>query len=216
MCVPSPRTPAESPSLQCGLRRRPLRTALSPPVQQLTLASYAPLATRQDAYAFNQPLSFDTSSVKKIGSMFREASAFNQQLSFDTSSVTTMSEMFYGASAFNQPLSFDTSKVTTMYQMFLSAGAFNQPLSFDTSSVRDMGSMFWRASVFNQPLSFDTSSVTNMRYMFNAAPSLSDANKLLIRCAWTGTPAFTSAYGPDYTWWLSELWYDRWGLESCA
>ena len=72
----------------------------------------------REAYAFNQLLSFDTSSVKKIGSMFREASAFNQQLSFDTSSVTTMSEMFYGASAFNQPLSFDTSKVTTMSGMF--------------------------------------------------------------------------------------------------
>eukprot|EP00964_Phaeocystis_antarctica_P107658 scaffold72338_cov51-Phaeocystis_antarctica.AAC.1 len=62
-----------------------------------------------------------------------------------------------------------------------------------------MGSMFWRASVFNQPLSFDTFSVTNMRYMFNAAPSLSDANKLLIRCAWAGTPAFASAgYGSSW------------------
>ena len=60
------------------------------------------------------------------------------------------------------------------------------------------------ASVFNQPLSFDTSSVTNMRYMFNAATSLSDANKLLIRCAWAGTPAFASAgYGPS------------WGSGSC-
>ena len=62
----------------------------------------------------------------------QQASAFNQPLSFDTSSVTTMYGMFYvrallpcpafdfrqQASAFNQPLSFDTSKVTTMYYMF--------------------------------------------------------------------------------------------------
>jgi len=31
-----------------------------------------------------------------------------------------------------------------------------------------------------------------MGYMFNAANSLSAANKLLIRCAWAGTAAFNS------------------------
>merc|ERR1712194_157925 len=50
--------------------------------------------------------------------MFDAAWAFNQPLSFDTSKVTTMYRMFYQAKAFNQPLSFDTSKVTTMYLMF--------------------------------------------------------------------------------------------------
>ena len=44
---------------------------------------------------FDQPLSFDTSSVTNMGYMFYGASAFNQSLSFDTSSVTTMSYMFY-------------------------------------------------------------------------------------------------------------------------
>ena len=43
--------------------------------------------------------------------------------------------------------------------------------------------MFYSAAAFNQPLSFDTSSVTTMSGMFNAATSLSAANKLLIRCA---------------------------------
>eukprot|EP00964_Phaeocystis_antarctica_P054326 scaffold31916_cov48-Phaeocystis_antarctica.AAC.1 len=50
--------------------------------------------------------------------MFYGASAFNQPLSFDTSSVTNMYGMFWSASAFNQPLSFDTSSVTTMGLMF--------------------------------------------------------------------------------------------------
>jgi len=68
---------------------------------------------------------------------------FNQPLSFDTSSVTTMLFMFYGASAFNQPLSFDTSSVIDMRYMFKGASAFNQPLSFDTSSVTTMAQMFY-------------------------------------------------------------------------
>ena len=63
--------------------------------------------------------------------MFKSASAFNQPLSFDTSSVTNMYRMFKSASAFNQPLSFYTSSVRDMSDMFGSASAFNQPLSFD-------------------------------------------------------------------------------------
>ena len=45
------------------------------------------------------------------------------------------------------------------------------------------------ASAFNQPLTFNTSSVTDMSFMFTYANSLSEANKLLIRCAWAGTSA---------------------------
>merc|ERR1712085_164198 len=78
--------------------------------------------------------------------MFRGTWAFNQPLSFDTSKVTTMRAMFYGASAFNQPLSFDTSKVTTMDAMFRRASTFNQPLSFDTSKVTTMVYMFYDAN----------------------------------------------------------------------
>ena len=50
--------------------------------------------------------------------MFSHASAFNQPLSFDTSSVTDMGYTFYPALAFNQPLSLDTSRVTDMGSMF--------------------------------------------------------------------------------------------------
>ena len=53
-----------------------------------------------------------------MGKMFYGAGAFNQSLSFDTSSVTNMGAMFHNAGAFNQPLSFDTSSVTNMFQMF--------------------------------------------------------------------------------------------------
>jgi len=38
-----------------------------------------------------------------------------------------------------------------------------------------------------------------MHYMFDNANALSAANKLRIRCAWAGTPAFASAgYGSSW------------------
>merc|ERR1712194_255613 len=129
------------------------------------------------------------------------------------SSVTNMNGMFSDAQAFNQPLSFDTSKVTTMRHMFyvsFGGSVFNQPLSFDTSRVVSMYRMFYGMDNFNQPLSFDTSSVTSMTEMVKGANSLSAANKLLIRCAWAETSAFTSAgYGSPYG-------YSRWAPGSCA
>ena len=52
---------------------------------------------------FNQPLSFDTSSVTNMAHMFQcqrgKPVYFNQPLSFDTSSVTDMSWMFWVCSA---------------------------------------------------------------------------------------------------------------------
>merc|ERR1712086_456332 len=87
------------------------------------------------------------SGVTTMYRMFYSAYAFNQPLSFDTSSVTTMRNMFRGTSAFNQPLSFDTSSVTIMGYMFYQASAFNQPLSFDTSRVTSMAAMFYQTSL---------------------------------------------------------------------
>merc|ERR1740117_2813479 len=82
--------------------------------------------------------------------------------------------------------------------MFKSASAFNQPLSFDTSSVTSMLDTFKEASAFNQPLSFDTSSVTNMHDMFGGT-ALSDANMVLIRCAWAANAEFVTQYGSAWS-----------------
>ena len=99
-----------------------------------------PFSTRQNAAAFNQPLSFDTSSVTDMEFMFFVRSApapslHSQALpcvppppSPHTSfrlpsphlallSHALLSTRQY-ASAFNQPLSFNTSKVTDMFGMF--------------------------------------------------------------------------------------------------
>merc|ERR1712194_16884 len=64
-------------------------------------------------------------SVTDMYAMFGYASVFNQPLSFDTSSVTATSYMFYYATVFNQPLSFDTSSVTDMNAMFYSASSLS-------------------------------------------------------------------------------------------
>ena len=111
--------------------------------------------------------------------------------------------MFEKAYHFNQPVDFDTSLVTNMDEMFEEAKRFNQPVNFDTSRVTIMGEMFRMAKVFNQPLSFDVSSVTNFEDMFEGN-SLSDANKLLIRCAFSGNLAFSSEYNSS------------WGPGNCA
>merc|ERR1719272_2208158 len=110
-----------------------------------------------------------------------------------------MEGMLYNTAAFNKPLSFDTSSVTTMVDMFGWATVFFKPLSFDTSSVTTMVDMFGWATAFNQPLSFDTSSVIAMQYMFDNNPLFSDANKLLIRCAWAGNTEFVTRYGSAWS-----------------
>merc|ERR1719272_858993 len=57
--------------------------------------------------------------------MFYQAYAFNQPLSLDTSSVSSMGNMFQYAYAFNQPLSLDISSVTYMYYMFQNTNALS-------------------------------------------------------------------------------------------
>merc|ERR1712194_842989 len=99
---------------------------------------------------------------------------------------------------------WDVSGITDMSYLFDITGAattINADISdWDTSRVINMRGMFAGADAFNQPLSFDVSSVTMMDYMFNFAPgTMSAANKLSIRCAWTGNSALASA-GYDSDW----------------
>ena len=126
------------------------RTPRSPAASRLPLLCTSshtvcpPFDSRQGASAFNQPISFDTSSVTTMAYMFRVRSspcpAPNLQSSpplqgtplAPRSPATSGLPVLYTsphtvcppfdsrqwASAFNQPLSFDTSKVTTMSGMF--------------------------------------------------------------------------------------------------
>ncbi|WP_051067118.1 BspA family leucine-rich repeat surface protein, partial [Mycoplasma yeatsii] len=121
--------------------------------------------------------SWDTSNVRNMKSMFKDATKFNQALGdkFNTSNVTDMSFMFDGAHSFNSSLGdkFNTWKVTNMEAMFKEAKKFNQSLGdkFNTSKVTNMKEMFCEADVFNKSLgnNFNTSQVTTMESMFGLA-----------------------------------------------
>ena len=138
--VPSPQCPVR-PSVHAAC------TATAPPRPRASRPAchpfVSPVVTRQEATAFNQPLSFDTSSVTSMDSIFRarpprvyhgpsvqsdppgtlrappppppRPRASRPLCHSSVSPVVTRQE----ATAFNQPLSFDTSSVTNMHYMFM-------------------------------------------------------------------------------------------------
>ena len=92
---------------------------------------------------------------------------FNQPLSFDTSSVTTMFAMFSVRSAHAlAPPAFSRTLTPCMPLVRCRRTAPSHPRPTPRSASYALLSTRQYASVFNQPLSFDTSSVTDMRYMF--------------------------------------------------
>ena len=97
----------------------------------------------------------------------QQASAFNQPLSFDTSNVTTMLYMFYVRSAravAPKPWVGPSPCARRLRRRRLTPsrlpGAHLAPHRMPLPSTRQY------AHAFNQPLSFDTSKVTNMFHMF--------------------------------------------------
>merc|ERR1711935_1164777 len=94
---------------------------------------------------------------------------------------------------------WDVPATSDMSNLFKDLKYFNADISsWHTSGVTDMNWMFASAQSFNQPLSFDTSSVTTMESMFSWTASMSDTNRLLIRCAWAENNAFEIAYGSNW------------------
>ena len=101
------------------------------------LRSIIPPWTPQGTSAFNQPLSFDTSSVTDMYGMFRV------RLTCHAPDISGFSFPAYCppstcAAITPRPPSVPFALVSTRQE----ASAFNQPLSLDTSSVTDMSYMF--------------------------------------------------------------------------
>ena len=118
---------------------------------------------------------WNTSGVKNMAALFREADSFNRDISkWNTSAVTDMNSMFNGATSFNQDIgNWNTILVTNMSFMFSEASSFNQNIGiWRTDAVTTMFAMFQVATSFNQDIgSWDLRSVKNLSYMFNQANS---------------------------------------------
>ena len=107
-----------------------------------------PSDSAQGATAFNQPLSFDTSSVTTMYAMFavRSARALGPQALSESGllpvHVSCVPPPHHtGPPAFRLAPLPPASHAPSLTRQY--ASAFNQPLTFDTSSVTAMNSMFY-------------------------------------------------------------------------
>jgi hypothetical protein len=114
----------------------------------------------------NPYTAWDTSNVKDMSQMFRDANSFNNGVDNSTEGVnnvgnplilnlascTSLYRMFYGAHKFNSPIYYwNTSNITSFYQMFLGAASFNQEIrTWDVSKVTDTTEMFTQATAFKE------------------------------------------------------------------
>ena len=94
------------------------------------------LSTRQGAVAFNQPLSFDTSKVTTMSTMFavRSTRALAPDPSWVLARALHAPPPPHGLTPPGPHAALSTRQM---------ASSFNQPLSLDTSSVTDMTAMFY-------------------------------------------------------------------------
>ena len=138
---PSLHSRALSPCMPLVRCRRPTPSRPWPTPRP---ASYALLSTRQGATAFNQPLSFDTSSVTDMSYMFYVRSA--HALAHPAFTAGPSRRAYRSCAAAGQRLPASGPHLAPHRTPLLStrqyALAFNQPLSFDTSSVTTMNQMF--------------------------------------------------------------------------
>ena len=103
------------------------------------------------------------------------------------------------ADAFNQPLSFDTSSVTSMQRMFEVRSARARP---SASTVGPLPARCLHRQRFYTPSRLParmSPSSHASRPASQGTYGLSDANKLLIRCAWSGSYAFDGSYGGQWS-----------------
>lgn len=153
----------------------------------------------KQAVAFNQPITFSTTTVTNMYEMFGGANAFNQDISdWDVSSVTQMSLMFYLNTGFNNggvALDWaDTGSLLSIQSMFNGATTFNQSVSsWDTSLVTNMDRSFNGATAFNQDISsWNVQLVTNMSNILSGTAT-STANYNLMWIAWDALTTLVSS-----------------------
>ena len=127
-------------------------------------------------------INLDTSQVKDMSSMFREARNLTdlELGNFNTSNATDMSFMFSNCHSLTtiDTNEFDTSKVlNTQYMFYNCQSLVDLDVShFDTSLIINMSHMFQQCYNLEKldVSSFQTDNVTNMYLMFNNCRSLTE------------------------------------------
>ena len=123
---------------------------------------------------------------------------------WDVSVITDMSYLFNNLQNFDEDVSsWDTSSVTDMSWMFYVRSAHALAPPAFTAGPSRCACRSCAAAGLRPPASRPTPRSASYAHIstWQGANALSDANKLLIRCAWAGTSAFSSAgYG---SWWGS-------------
>ena len=71
--------------------------------------------------------------------LLRYTNVFNQPVTFDTSSVTDMASMLESASLINQPLGFDTGSVTTMHEALTNIAQGGTPIKNRNEYINQSG-----------------------------------------------------------------------------
>eukprot|EP00964_Phaeocystis_antarctica_P115127 scaffold79087_cov69-Phaeocystis_antarctica.AAC.1 len=193
-------SPSPAPNLQSSPRlhaacapRSP--AALPPPDPAPLPTSYALLSTRQGANSLSDANKLLIRCAWAGNSAFASAgygpswgpgtcpATFTSTATLKTAVQAYSVDLAAAIATYGLMADWDVSAITDTSYLFKDLKDFNADVSnWDTSGVTSMRQMFYGASAFNQPLGFDTSSVKDMQSMFNAAISLSAANKLLIRC----------------------------------
>ena len=104
------------------------------------------------------------------------------------------------AYAFNQPLSFDTSKVTTMSDMFYvrSARDLAPSLGSGPPRARRFRCRHNTPTALSPPGPHAPCPASYALLATRQDAPLSNANKLLIRCAWEGNPDYPAYYGSNW------------------
>lgn len=107
----------------------------------------------------------DTSSVKRMGSMFYNCSSLTSIPQLDTSMVTDMFSMFYNCSSLTTIPQLDTSRVTDMYGIFDKCSSLESIPQLDVSNVTRSDSMFGSCRSLKSIL------MTGMKTSFNISAS---------------------------------------------
>ena len=134
--------PPPAPNLHSSLALHAACTAVArrlPPTNPHTSPHTAcpPFDSRQGASSFNQPLSFDTSSVRTMVAMFQARSS-----PCPASDLQSSPPLHAACTAVvRRPAYLAPHRMP--FDSWQQASAFNQPLNFDTSSVRGMYAMFY-------------------------------------------------------------------------